>query len=251
MKLKMAFAILAIVSVVILTVAIMAPTLATIPQNSPTVTTYGSHGEVILQLPTAIPSRPTCLRLVASNYTSETTFGARNGLLVYLWIPVYNGFVPVAAITDGSSDVINFLHEFWNGTAVWNPPNMNNVINVTDKVLEVWRAGDVIIANLTMPQRIVLPFDQMNGSALQPAGNQTFILPALTLTFHPIGEDFEFTESFTIPKPQFSGYNMTIKSFQSPAWVQVEIPAWLRNAQLEVTGHICNNLVEEYIPPAA
>jgi len=249
MKLKITFAVLAIISAAILTVAIMAPTLATDSQNAQTVTNYGSHGEVTLLLPPAIPSRPTCLRLVATNLTSESAFGARNGLLVYLWIPVQNGFVPVAAITDGSSDVINFLQKFWNGTPVWSPPYINNIFNVTDSVLEVWSEGDVMIANLTMPQRIVLPFDLINGSALQPAGNQTFILPALTLTFRPVAEGFDYEENGTLPKPPFSGYTVTLESLQSPAWVQVAIPAWLRGAQLEVTGHICNNLIEEYTPP--
>jgi hypothetical protein len=243
--------ILALISAVTLTVAIIAPTIATIPENFTDVVSYGSHGEVILQLPTAIPSHPACIRFVANDLNNKSTYGSSDSLIVALWFPSYNGFIPVAMITDATSEGVNVIKQVWNNTPVWMPPLLLNVINVSSNVLEVWCEKDVIIANLTVPQRIVLPFDQMNGTIYQPFGNQTFTLPALTLTFRPIAHGFDYEEIAPLPRPPFSGWTVAINSWQAPAWVQAKIPAWLRGAQFEATGHICTNLIEKFTPPAA
>ncbi len=251
MKIKIAAAILTPISAIILAVALFA---SIAPANSldTSLVAYGSHGEVTVQLPPAIPAHPTALRLVASDINSSSTFGARDNLIVWLWIPAYNNFIPAAMITTGNSDVLTYFKTLYNGTPIWNPPLEPNIINVSSSVLQVSKQGDIIIANLTVPQKITLPFDQMNGTQFQALGNQTFTLPALMLTFRPIGSPFNYEESTQIlPHPPLSGYTVNLTSVQSPAWVQVSIPQWIGVGPFEETGHICNNLVERATPPAS
>jgi hypothetical protein len=252
MKTKIALAIFAILSAAVLTVAVLVSTLQVNSQDTSVSVAYGSHGEVTIQLPAGIPAHPTCLRLVAGDITSNSTFGARDNLIVFLWIPSYNNFIPAAIITTGNASALTYLKTLYNGTPVWNPPLEPNVINVTDNVLQVSRQGDVIVANLTVAQKIALPFDQMNGTQFQVFGNQSFTLPALTLTFRPIGNSFNYQETTQIlPHPPLSGYTVSLTSVQSPAWVQVSIPQWIGALPFEVTGHICNNVVERATPPAS
>jgi hypothetical protein len=250
LKIKIATAILTLITAAILTLAVFVPTIAIDQQDSSASHAYGRHGEVTIQLPTGVPTHPTCLRLVASDIDNSSTYGGRDNIIVSLWIPIYNNFVPVAAITDASVDAINYFKILYNNTPIWTPPLLPNIINVSSDVLQVWKQGDIIIANLTVPQTIKLPFDQMNGSAFQAFGNQTFSLPALTLTFRPIGMGFYYEESIqAVPHPPLSGYTVRLTSIQSPAWVQVQIPKWLGAGPFEVTGHICNHLTEKSTPP--
>ena len=252
MKNKIAAAILTLITAVILTVAVFASTMTVNSTNASVSIAYGRHGEVTLQLPTAIPARPNCLRLIAGDIDNNSALGARDALFVFLWIPVYNNFIPAALITDGSPEAITHFKTIYNGSPVWNPPLEPNIINVSDTVIQVWKQGDVIIANLTAPQKITLPFDQMNGTQFQAFGNQTFTLPAMTLIFRPVGSAFSYEENLQVlPHPPLSGYIVNITSVQSPAWVQVSIPQWLGSGPFEATGHICNNLVEKDTPPTS
>jgi hypothetical protein len=266
MNRKISAIVLSLSLVVIVTVAAFAPTLAdnNKGQNKDNlnVVTYGQHGEVVLQLPTpsnatppaapGTPSHPTCLRLVANEYDKKSTFGAYNTLLVALWIPVANTFVPVAQINDVSNpDLDAYLHALFNNTPVWNSI-MPNVIDVNDHDLDVWKEGEVIMVNLTTTVKITLPFNLMIGTPYAVWGNQTFSLPPMTLMFRPTAHGFEWEESTVlVPHPPFSGYTIKLNSLMSPAWVKVDIPTWIKGSWLECSGHICTHIVQIGIPPAA
>jgi len=215
------------------------------------VTSTGQHGEVILQLPTGVPSHPTCLRFVATDHDDMSEYGAGDELTVALWIPQYNGFMPVAIISDNTNPgVYTFVKSVYNNTFVWNTI-MHNVFNVTDNSLNVWGQNGVITANLTIPINITLPLNLMVNTTYATWGNLSFTLPPMTLTFHSIGDSFVFEESVALlPHPPLSGYTYKVDSMQSPAWVTAEIPTWIRTAWLETSGHICTQVKMVATPPA-
>ena len=257
MNRKISVIVLSLSLIVIIAVAAVAPALANNDKNksndSSYVTVYGQHGEVIIQLPAGSPkvTNVTALRLIANDFNKKSTFGAVDTLLVALWIPVANQFVPVAQINSVSNpDLDTYLHALYNNTPVWTGFTPN-VIDLTSKNLSVWKDDDIIIANLTTSVKITLPFNIMVGSPFMTAGNQTFILPPLTLTFRPTAHSFHNEESLAlVPHPPLSGYTVNVKSQMSPAWVRVDIPTWVKGAWLECSGHICTNLVQQGIPPA-
>jgi hypothetical protein len=235
----------------IMIVAAVSPAFAHRKKDDLIVVSSGQHGEVILQLPSGVPSHPTCLRFVATDHDKKSEFGPHDSMTIGLWVPQANRFVPVAVIADNPNpEAIVFLKSFWNNTPVWNPI-MRNIFNVTDKELDVWEHNDVIKANLTVAKNITLPFNLMVGTPNAAWGNLTFTLPPLTLTFRPIARGFHFEEAGAlVPHPPFSGYTIEVESWQSPAWVTAEIPAWSGGVAWELSGHICTHLTETFIPPA-
>ena len=238
---------------VVMAVALVAPSFAHSKKDDDSnLVVYGQHGEVILQLPAGIPSHPTALRLIASDLNKKSEFGATDTLLVALWIPAANTFVPVAQIVDSSDPSrIDFLHTLFNNTPIWRDPLMPNVIQVADNALDVWMEDDVIVANLTTTVKITLPFDQL-PLPQKAWGNLTFNLPPMTLTFRPIARGFHYEETTSLlPHPPLSGYTIEVTSMQSPAWVTADIPSWIHGGWLEATGHICTHLTQTDIPPAA
>jgi hypothetical protein len=226
-------------------VGVVAQTYANATTNTATSTAkdsaYGEHGEVVIQLPPPLnaTSHPTNLRLIATSYDNRSDFGTSSCLIVLLWIPATNQFVPVAHIkTNPDPSLDTYLQSFWNGTSVWNPL-MHNIITVSSQALNVWRDGSLIVANLTTPVTITLPFNLMT-TASAAYGNLTFVLPPLTLTFHPIGSPVPLHEASVLP----SGYTNDVTSLMNPAWVRVDIPTWVKGSWLEYSGHICTNLVQ-------
>ena len=164
-------------------------------------TTYGEHGEVILQLPqpsnatnSNMPSHPTTLRLVASSFDERSSFGASDTLLVLLWVPAVDQFIPVAQINSVSDSSLDaHIQALWNGTPIWNPI-MHNVIDVT--TFSVSREGSLIIANLTTPVTITLPFNLMTGTPNAAWGNLTFVLPPLATNLPPHRISSTLTRSY-------------------------------------------------------
>jgi hypothetical protein len=252
MKRKTLVAVLVIILSATMAVTVVAPALANRKSSKDSnVVVYGQHGEVTLQLPSGIPTHPTALGIVASDWNRKSEFGACDSLSVALWIPAANSFVPVLQLLDNPNpDYAEFLQKLYNNTPVWNPI-MPNIIQVADNELDVWTEGDVIIANLTSAEKVTLPFNLMVGTPIAAWGNLTFELPPMTLTFRPIAHGFSYEETTTIlPHPPYSGYTVEVKSWQSPAWVYVEIPLWIHMGRLEATGHICTHLTQTGIPPA-
>jgi hypothetical protein len=238
---------------VIIACAAVAPTIAnSCPTDPATVTSYGTSGTVILQLPPGTPSHPTNLKLGFSDFEKRSHYGGGDALLVELWVPQANRFVPVAAISDNPNpDLAAFNKMVWNNTPIWMTPLMPNCFNVTDKDLEVTRDGDTLTANLTKTVHISLPFNLLIGTPYAAWGNLTFDLPPLTLMFRGIDDPFRDEKTYyLLPKPPLSGYTLEEKRLLTPAWVRVEIPAWLGTTALEVVGHIDKHLTMTYIPPA-
>jgi hypothetical protein len=235
----------------IIPVAAFAPAFARYkkPDNSIVVST-GQHGEVVLQLPPGVPSHPTCLRIVAETHDKKAAFGPYDSMSVMLWIPESNGFQVVGLLSNNPNpELYTFLKNTFNNTFIWNPV-MPNIFNVTRQDLNVWTEGDTIIANLTKSVKITLPFNLVPSPSISTWGNLTFILPPMTLTFRPTAHGFHFEETTVLaPSPPLSGYTLKINSWQSPAWVTAEIPAWSRSFAWEFSGHICTHLTSTYIPP--
>ncbi len=252
MNRKILIAVFVISLSIVMTVAAFAPALARKKIDEGAIVSTGQHGEVILQLPAGVPSHPTCLRLVADDHDRKSAFGAGDSMTVALWIPQYNGFMPVALISDNDDpELFVSMKKIFNNSFIWNPI-MPNILNVTDQDLDVWSKHDVLFANLTKSMKITLPFNLMVGTPYAAWGNLTFTLPPLTLTFRPIAKGFHFEESLTLlPHPPLSGYSIEVTSWQTPAWVTAEIPSWLRTAWLEASGHICTHLTSTFTPPAA
>ena len=157
----------------------------------------------------------------------------------------------------------------------WTSPNFENVISVTDKDLDIWTenswtcygkghnswdysSSDTVIVNLTKPVTLRLPFNLFPAMIpLSKWGNLTFVLPAMTLKFHEIGESFPVEETNTglVTSPfgaaaPYSGYTVKLTAMRTPSWVEVQIPAWLGSVAPEVTGHTGDHGTYTYIPPA-
>lgn len=236
---------------VIIAVATVAPTFAnSCPTDPATVTSYGTTGTVILQLPSGVPSHPTTLEIGVSDASSRSTFGATDLMLVDLWVPQANRFVPVASISDNPNpDSYAFSKMVFNNTPIWMPPLMQNYFNVTDEELEVRMHGNVLTVNLTKAINIKLPFNLL-PLPYSSWGNLSFTLPPMTLMFRGIDEPFrdEKTYSF-LPKPPLSGYTWKEERLLVPAWVEVEIPAWLGGHTFDFVGRIGKHQTNTFIPP--
>jgi hypothetical protein len=171
-------------------------------------------------------------------------------MLVDLWVPQANRFVPVASISDNPNPASSdFSKMLFNNTPIWMPPLLQNLFNVTDEELEVRMHGDVLTANLTKAINIKLPFNLL-PLPYSSWGNLSFTLPPMTLMFRGIDEPFrdEKTYSF-LPKPPLSGYTWKEERLLIPAWVKVEIPAWLSGHTFDFVGHIGKHQTSTFIPP--
>lgn len=245
---------------VIITVAAIAPALASNNRNDPAVKFYASVGTVILQLPpapnkigTATPAHPTDLYVAVADWEKPSAFGAAGHDLFYvaLWIPQRNAYQPVAFITDNNdADFLNLIKTAWNGTWIWlerwfvPSPFFRNVITVEPDELEVSRHGDVVTANLTCEVNVYLPFPGLGGE-WAAWGNQTFTLPPMSLEFR--GIDTPFKSEFTATLP--SGYTITETGWEKPAWVSVEISQWVGGAPFRAVGATSHNWKVTYTPP--
>jgi hypothetical protein len=244
--------VLALSLAVIVAVAAIGPTLAnSCPTDPAAVTLYGTSGAVILQLPPGIPSRPTTLKIGVSDSNKRSDYGASDALLIDLWVPQANRFVPVASISDNPNpDSDAFFKMVFNNTPIWMPPLMQNDFSVTDDELEVWIHGDVLTANLTKAINIKLPFNLL-PQPYSSWGNLSFTLPPMTLMFRGIDEPFrDETTYYLLPKPPLSGYAWKEERLLVPAWVKVEIPAWLGGHAFDLVGHIGKHQTSTFIPPA-
>jgi hypothetical protein len=129
---------------------------------------------------------------------------------------------------------------------------MPNVIQVADDELEVWSRGGVVTANLTKGVSISLPF-QLLPAPYTALGDLSFTLPPTTMVFRGIGDVYsdQSTSEF-LPKPPLSGYKITFKAIDKPAWVSVEIPAWLKGGgSVEFVGILNLHETMTYIAPTS
>lgn len=289
MKKKMILgAVLSTSLAIIIAVAALVPALAVSSQALTQLKTYGTGGMVNLNLPPppnatsppaapGTPSRPSDIQLRVADFDSRSFNGAHDSIFVYLWIPQRNSYNLVAIITDqANTDTDKML---WNGTFAWyttmsNPDaNIQNIIQVKDKDLDVWTdakpsgyengnwgydqngawgfqqwsaAGHVLTVNLTTSVTINLPFN-LWPQPIQSYGNLTFTLPPMTLTFREIGDSyFDGGSNFTLTSKYVY---LPVAGMRTPAWVEERIPSWIGAASpLEVTGHIDWQYSQTYTP---
>ncbi len=230
--------ILAVSLAVVITVAAVAPTFAAqeFPINAND-TSKGSHGNVTVSLPVgggAVAGHPTELVLSAYDYGESMNYA--DLLILAVWLPAMNSFVPIAVIGDQAPNAQ--VKGMWNNTAVYLEINgaviRNNLKTVTDTQLNVWTEGHgatenlVLMANLTVP--VQLDFTGLPSSVF----GSSYAVPAMTLMFRGIGDSFPHEETLSFP----SGISTTSTHVDIPAWVRVGIPAWLGNHALTVDGTI-------------
>jgi hypothetical protein len=221
---------------VIIAVAAVAPALAHGGKSDPPSTDnypqYSAGGNVILQLPPAT-GHPTDLMIVAYDVEKRSAFGAGDIMVVYLWVPALNMYLPVADIIDTSNpDLIAWAKAIFAGL-----PIAQNIIPVADKELEVWKCGDVLTANLTVPVTIKLP--------AVPFGGDFTILP-IAIEFRGFDETFRDKSTGVFP----SGWKYSITRIERPAWVQVWT-SWVSIGTYRNVGTLYVHETATYTPPPA
>lgn len=246
MNKKILGAVLALIAII--AVAAAAPALAhdhDNKKNDSLITFYGSGGDVILQLPSGVPSHPTNLRVEVYDFNKDSSFGAMDAMFVAVWVPAVNRYFAGAIISDNPNpDFYAFAKTVLNGTPFWSPlAGMENIFQVADEELEVRRHGDVLMANLTKSINVTL-------STIPWGGN--FTLPPIALEFRGIGDVFRDEASTLLPKPLMSGYTISQTFLDKPAWVRVWIAQWLGSLPVYRTvGTLILHTARTYIPPPA
>ena len=220
-----------LVFVLALVVLVSSFTVAFTKRKSGNEVLYSRQGYVTLQLPQGDPAHPTDIRLGAYDGLSKSFNGKEDFLVVALWAPPANTYVPVALITDNQGG-FDSVTKYYAGLPI---PLVDNIVKVGDKDIEVWKSGDVLKAELSIPVEIT-------------AFGETFTLPPLTMVFRGFDSTYkEKTDVATYPSG-WSGYE---KVWKKPAWVQVNIPAWLGTVPaVETVGFFNVNAIHTMMPPA-
>lgn len=249
MNKKSLYAIFAISLVITIAITIVAPTFATTKNNCNNSNKRINHGTVEISLPPgggALTGRPTDLVLLAYDYDKSMSY--TDALVVAMWIPAMNRFVPLAVIADQVPN--DDIKKLWNNSPVYLESNgvviRNNLITVADKQLQVWteesrynNAEDVVLtANLA--EAVQLDFNGLPSATFGSA----FKVPALTLMFRQIADGFAHEETQSFP----SGYTLTSTHTDLPAWVHVSMPAW--GYSPTTSGTIIYHETSTILPPA-
>jgi hypothetical protein len=174
-------------------------------------------------------------------------------LEIAIWAPAMNTFLPVADISDNTNPAAYaLLKQIYLNTPIWTPGLMENFFTVGDKELEVRMCGDVLIANLTKGVHISLPF-QFLPAPLNALGDMSFDLPPMALEFRGIGSAYreEVTLGF-LPSPPLSGWTITLKSTNKPAWVRTWIQQWTAGTSdpFKFAGTLTLQQTQTWTPPA-
>jgi hypothetical protein len=226
--------VLALSLTLIIAVAAVIPTFAYKQSSGKTFYSVGG-GEVTLQLPQGNPEHPTAFRIFVDSYDKRSEGGVADTMIVFMWWPTQNTFTPVAYISD-NQEHNEFMKLAWSKTFVWhaigNIPE--NIIKVDPDQLEVRRQGDVVTANLNVEVSINLI-------------STSFTLPSMTIAIRGIDKAYVVPEK-TAALP--SGYTATETQLSKPAWVAVEIPAWLGTMPIEFAGGLDVHGTMTYTAPA-
>lgn len=252
-------------------IAAMAPAFAA-QQDDPSIVNYGVHGRVTFLLPPAggqLATRPSSLGIVAWDFDKRSETGPFDYLYVQVWAPAINAYMPVAAVFD--IPVPDWYKKMWNSTSMGLYTEINGVVtrnncfSVGDKELEVtlekgssghgygqwgwdeygrcvWntQSGEILRVNLTKPLFI--------NATFPAAGNVSFTLPPMSMTFAKTAEGFYNEVSSNLP----SSWKQIIKGTQEPAWVDVIIPSWVMLADVPATyGHLYSSAALINVPPAS
>ncbi len=203
------------------------------------IVTYTEGANFALHLPQGVPSHPVDLRISVSSISDKSDYGGANSLSVSIWVSTLNSYVPVALITTSTSNsAVGFLRTVFNGTPVWTPPLMTNIVTATANQLQVWKEEDrVIMANLTASFNVTLPAT-LGGS---------FTIPPMEIMFRPLAPGFQHSETITLAA--FSRWTITTTHTDLPAWVRFTSLVWMRAGQIETSGTIVWKDTTTYTPP--
>jgi hypothetical protein len=215
-------------------------------------TFYGSGGNFNLQLPPGVPSHPTDLRFEVFDFNRRSTFGSMDAMIVALWVPALNGYVPVAVVSDSPNpEFFDHAHTVLGGTPLWNPAKgFSNIMQVSEAELEVHKRGNVLTAELTVPVEIALPFQNLPPFAF--LGDLSFTLPPIKIEIRGFDSIFKDEAVQNLqPSPPLSGYTITQNTMNKPAWVRVWSTPWLGAAPQYTTGTLYVHVTRTYTPPPA
>jgi hypothetical protein len=215
MKRKQILGTILALSLIILTVVVaVSPAIAyKIPDDDSGITIYGTSAGIDFSLPPpggAVADHPTVLKIEVGDWNKKSETGAFDSMVIWVWAPALNTWVPYAAILD--IPIPYWFKEMWNGTIVYQESNglvvRNNIFSVADKELDVWmeKGGDTLWVNLTVPVQI------SNASLPAALGVKSFTLPPtqIELTTAEAGNE----DSSTLPAP-YSGYTQNSPLYRS------------------------------------
>ena len=269
MRKKLVLGTILMLSLLIVTVfAAVSPTIAVHKDNS--IKNYGNAAAVSFSLPPpgvgsppfGVPAHPSNIRIVAWDFDRRSEIGAFDFLFISVWVQSINTYLPIASVFD--IPVPAYWKTMWNNTGPANPlwyettagvsSGHSNSFQVADNELEVWTESsqkcygngpwsfndDMLMVNLT--KSVFINFT----SSIPGVGNQSFTLPPTTLRFAEIGKGWPQEEVSTS-----TGWTWTIKETRTPAWVAVSIPSWIRNGEIETSGHLKLRGSHTFTPPTA
>lgn len=257
--------VLALSLAVTVVIVAVAPTIADAQSSAGVATLYGNGANVVLQLPQAggaLANRPITLQIQAFDFDKRSDYGGPDVLIILLWVPTVNSFVPVAGFTDNPDPAARA----WHSQVSAGSPMAQNEFAVADKDLEIWvergkssgsgcwtwdqygryvwdyDSEDItLIANLTVSKDIKI------GDPFPPFFKAlNFTLPPLTLVFRGVGNAYSEKTTQVLP----SGWTVKTSSRVTPAWVQVSIPAWLASGRMQFDGYMEYFNPKIYSPPA-
>lgn len=196
---------------------------------------FGRGGKVVLKLPAGtMPNgcNKTDIALTFMDVDERSTKGSEDYIEVAVWYPAANAYRAIAIINDNPVALAS-IKNMLSGVSYL---QSQNYILVADGELEVWKDGDILIANLTKSIDIKL------GNPLSPTSpyrELNFTLPAMTMTFvknGPIYENAVTTTNYT-GWPGASNWAVETQRSVAPSFVSVSIPAWLGSTTLPVAGY--------------
>ena len=197
---------------------------------------------------------PIDLKFWAQDY--EKRSGGADILNIIIWVSALNGYIPIAVISDQVPPAE--VKAAYNGTPVYLEVDgvviRNNLKTVADKELDVWmqtewtRDGWTYVKNKSFIANLTVPVGPLDFTGLPPIFGSTFTVPAMTLTFSEIAAGTRNTITTVQP-----GFTWTQTSTLVPAFVIVDVPAWLNgipgvSGKQTVVGNINENAVTTITP---
>ncbi len=238
----------------IIVTAALAPVLASgNNENEPVVTFTGSGGKIGVQLPPGEPSHPTDLQFVVFDFDKRSTFGSFDAIIVTIWVPAFNGYLPAAVVSDSpNTEFFDHAHTVLINTPWWSPMfGFSNIIQVSETELEVDKRRNVVTAELTVPVEISLPFPNFPAPPFNLLEDLSFTLPPFKIEIRGFDSIFRDEESSNLqPSPPLSGYTITQKAINRPAWVRFWSSTWLGLRTQYTSGTLYLHVTRTYTPPS-
>jgi sugar-specific transcriptional regulator TrmB len=167
------------------------------------------HGVASAISGSAIISPPSHLKIPeiyisALNFDKKSSLGEGEMLLINLWLKTPRGqaFVPVAIVTNASSEVVTGAKAKWAGT-----PAGQNVIQVKPEELRVWIEGKILFAGWTIPIPLLPPKYKLDPGCI---------------LFEGFGDEFHTTLLMPLPSGYLEGMEIdgfeAFTTFIAPSW---------------------------------